>query len=237
MTECDKDIRIKELRQEILSKVAEYYIIAHQKDPFVPGETFVNYGGRVYDALEMQNAVDAILEFWLTDGPRVADFSEALSNLLHLKHILTVNSGSSANLVAMTTLCSNQLENSLKPGDEVITPAATFPTTVAPIIQNHLIPVFVDCEMGTYNINPHLLETALSNKTRAILVPHILGNPVEMDIVMTFAERHNLYVIEDTADALGVSMMVLCAVLTDICQLLVFIRRIILQQVRVALSV
>lgn len=203
MAEIDRQAQIEKLRQEILSKVAEYYQIAHQRKPFVPGETFVNYGGRVYDALEMQNAVDAVLDFWLTDGPRVADFSKALSAVLGLKHILTVNSGSSANLVAITALRSERLSNPLKPGDEVITPAATFPTTVAPIVQNQLIPVFVDCEMGTYNINPNLLESALSEKTRAVLVPHILGNPVEMDKVMAFAEQNNLYVIEDTCDALG----------------------------------
>ena len=203
MKEYNKQAHIQNLRQEILDKVAEYYKIAHQKPTFVPGETFVNYGGRVYDAVEMQNAVDAILEFWLTDGRRVATFSEALSNLLGIQHVLTVNSGSSANLVAMTALCSDRLENPLQPGDEVITPAATFPTTVAPIIQNQLVPVFVDCEMGTYNINPELLGPALSEKTRAIFVPHILGVPVEMDKVMAFAEHHNLYVIEDTCDALG----------------------------------
>ncbi|MBN1875899.1 MAG: lipopolysaccharide biosynthesis protein RfbH [Anaerolineae bacterium] len=191
------------LRREILDKVAEYYQVAHQGEVFVPGETFIHYGGRVYDERELQSAVDAILEFWLTDGPRVAAFSEALEALLGLKHILTVNSGSSANLIAMTTLCSRQLERPLQPGDEVITPAATFPTTVAPIVQNRLIPVFVDCMLGTYNLNVALLEAALSEKTRAIFVPHILGNPVEMDAVMAFAQAHDLYVIEDTCDALG----------------------------------
>ncbi|MDF1512223.1 MAG: lipopolysaccharide biosynthesis protein RfbH [Anaerolineae bacterium] len=203
MSVVDENTRRAQLRQEILDSVAEYYRIAHQSAPFIPGETFVNYGGRVYDELEMQNAVDAILEFWLTDGRRVSTFSKALAEVLGIKHILTVNSGSSANLVAMTTLCSQHLENPLKTGDEVITPAATFPTTVAPIVQNQLVPVFVDCELGTYNINTRLLETALSNKTRAIFVPHILGVPVEMDRVMAFAEAHDLYVIEDTCDALG----------------------------------
>ena len=203
MAENDKQAQIEHLRQEIRSKVAAYYHLAHQRAPFVPGETFVNYGGRVYDEAEMQNAVDAVLDFWLTDGPRVAEFSEALSAVLGLKHLLTVNSGSSANLVAVTALRSERLPNPLKPGDEVITPAATFPTTVAPIVQNQLIPVFVDCELGTYNINANLLEAALSDKTRAVLVPHILGNPVEMDKVMAFAGEHDLFVIEDTCDALG----------------------------------
>ncbi len=163
----------------------------------------MNYGGRVYDARELQSAVDAILDFWLTDGPRVETFSEALGAYLGVKHILTVNSGSSANLVAMTTLRSQQLGHPLQEGDEVITPAATFPTTVAPIVQNGLVPVFVDCKVGTYNIDVDLLDAALSERTRAIFVPHILGNPVEMDVVMAFAKAHDLYVIEDTCDALG----------------------------------
>lgn len=191
------------LRREILAKVAEYYQVAHQAAPFVPGETLVNYGGRVYDEKELQSGVSSILEFWLTEGPRVADFSKKLGDFVGLKHILTVNSGSSANLVAISTLCSPRMEHPLQPGDEVITPAATFPTTVAPIVQNQLVPVFVDCEIGTYNLNANLLPQALSDKTRAIFVPHILGNPVEMDKVMAFAQAHNLYVIEDTCDALG----------------------------------
>ncbi len=194
---------ISRLRQEILAKVGEYYRLAHQGQPFVPGETFVNYGGRVYDERELQAAVEAVLEFWLTDGPRVATFCERLGQVLGMDHVLTVNSGSSANLVAMTTLRSANLDRPLQPGDEVITPAATFPTTVAPIVQNGLVPVFVDCRLGTYNIDVTLLEAALSPKTRAVFVPHILGNPVEMDVVMAFARLHDLYVIEDTCDALG----------------------------------
>ncbi len=191
------------LRREILEKVAEYYHVAHQAAPFTPGKTFVNYGGRVYDEREMQSAVSAILDFWLTEGEQVAAFSEKLGAFVGLNNILTVNSGSSANLVAMTALCSAQLERPLRPGDEVITPAATFPTTVAPIVQNGLLPVFVDCKVGTYNLDADLLEAAFSAKTRAVFVPHILGNPVEMDKVMDFAKAHGLYVIEDTCDALG----------------------------------
>jgi CDP-6-deoxy-D-xylo-4-hexulose-3-dehydrase len=183
--------------------VAEYYRVAHAQPAFIPGETFVNYGGRVYNELEMQNAVEAVLEFWLTDGKRVMQFSNALSSFLGLKYILPVNSGSSANLVAMTTLCSGNMHNPLKPGDEVIAPAATFPTSVAPIVQNQLVPVFVDCRLGTYNIDPRLLGAAFSERTRAVFVPHILGNPVEMDKVMSFACENDLYVIEDTCDALG----------------------------------
>jgi CDP-6-deoxy-D-xylo-4-hexulose-3-dehydrase len=195
--------RAAELRREILQKVAEYYREAHRRAPFVPGETFVNYGGRVYDERELQSAVEAVLDFWLTDGPRVAALSQGLGAYLGLPHVLMVNSGSSANLVAMTALCSDQLDRPLRPGDEVITPAATFPTTVAPIVQNALVPVFVDCEVGTYNLDVSLLDAARSERTRAVFVPHILGNPVEMDAVMDFARAHELYVIEDTCDALG----------------------------------
>ncbi len=201
------DADVARLRQEILAKVGEYYRLAHAGQgpnaPFVPGETFVNYGGRVYDERELQAGVEAILDFWLTDGPRAEAFSDDLEAYLGLKHILTVNSGSSGNLVAMTTLRSAQLDRPLQAGDEVITPAATFPTTVAPIVQNGLIPVFVDCKVGTYNIDVDLLEAGLSDRTRAVFVPHILGNPVEMDAVMAFAAAHDLYVIEDTCDALG----------------------------------
>ena len=197
------DADISRVRREILEKVGDYYRLAHQSGPFVPGETFVNYGGRVYDERELQGAVDAVLDFWLTDGPRVETFSDALSAFLGVKHVLMVNSGSSGNLVAMSTLCSRRLDRPLQPGDEVITPAATFPTTVAPIVQNSLVPVFVDCKMGTYNIDVDLLGAALSDRTRAVFVPHILGNPVEMDVVMDFAAAHDLYVVEDTCDALG----------------------------------
>ncbi len=203
MSDEQTTVRAEALRHEILAKVAEYYTVAHRPATFTPGETFVNYGGRVYDERELQSAVEAVLDFWLTDGPRVETFSERLGQYVGLKRILTVNSGSSANLVAMTTLCSRQLDHPLNPGDEVITPAATFPTTVAPIVQNQLMPVFVDCKVGTYNIDVSLLEAALSAKTRAVFVPHILGNPVEMDVVMDFAQAHDLYVIEDTCDALG----------------------------------
>ena len=198
---------VSRLRREILAKVSEYYHLAHagrsQNAPFVPGETFVHYGGRVFDERELQSGVEAILEFWLTDGPRVEAFSDGLEAYLGIKHILTVNSGSSANLVAMTALRSEHTDHPLRAGDEVITPAATFPTTVAPILQNGLVPVFIDCKIGTYNIDVDLLEAGLSNKSRAVFVPHILGNPVEMDVVMAFAAAHDLYVIEDTCDALG----------------------------------
>jgi len=195
--------KVARLREEILEKIADYYHLVHEPRPFVPGETFVNYGGRVFDEREMQAAADAVLEFWLTDGDRVETFTRRLADYVGVDHVLAVNSGSSANLVAMSALRSRQLDRPLQAGDEVITPAATFPTTVAPIVQNQLVPVFVDCRIGTYNIDVDLLDAALSARTRAVFVPHILGNPVEMDKVAAFAEAHDLYVIEDVCDALG----------------------------------
>jgi len=197
------DSETKLLRLQILDLVTRYARQAHAPARFVPGEDRVHYGGRVYDAQELVAAVEAVLDFWLTAGPRVEAFESALAGLLGQRHVLTVNSGSSANLVAVTTLCSRRLERPLEPGDEVITPAVGFPTTVAPIVQNGLVPVFVDCQLGTYNLDPAQLEPALSERTRALFFAHTLGNPVEMEPVMAFARAHNLYVIEDACDALG----------------------------------
>jgi len=191
------------LRQRILDLVGEYTRTTHVPRPFVPGQTRVHYASRVYDERELTAAVEAVLDFWLTAGPQAAAFEDGLACFLGLRHALAVNSGSSANLVAVTALCSRRLERPLEPGDEVITPAVGFPTTVAPIVQNGLVPVFVDCELGTYNLDPGQLEPGLSERTRAILLAHTLGNPVEMEPVLEFARTHSLYVIEDTCDALG----------------------------------
>jgi CDP-4-dehydro-6-deoxyglucose reductase, E1 len=195
--------KLDDLRQQILSQVAEYYRMAHADRPFIPGETRVQYASRVYDERELMIAVDAVLDFWLTAGPQAAAFEERLARLVGLRHALAVNSGSSANLVAFSALCSRRLERPLEPGDEVITPAMCFPTTVAPIVQNGLVPVFVDCEPGTYNLDPAQLELALSDRTRALFFAHILGNPADMDPVMAFARAHDLYVIEDVCEAMG----------------------------------
>lgn len=191
------------LRQQILSQVAKYYQMAHADRSFIPGETRVQYASRVYNEQELMTAVDAVLDFWLTAGPRAATFEKRLAHLIGLRHALAVNSGSSANLVAFSALCSRRLERPLKPSDEVITPAVCFPTTVAPIVQNGLVPVFVDCEPGTYNLDPAQLELALSDRARALFFAHILGNPAEMDLVMAFARDHDLYVIEDVCEAMG----------------------------------
>jgi CDP-6-deoxy-D-xylo-4-hexulose-3-dehydrase len=193
----------EELRQSILAQVAEYYNEVHAQEAFIPGRSTVHYAGRVYDAQEMQNMVSAVLDFWLTAGPYAEKFEEALGRFLNVREVIPVNSGSSANLVALTTLCSRKLPNGLRPGDEVIVPAASFPTTVNPIIQNNLVPVFIDSCLGDFNLDVNQLEEALSPRTRAIFFAHTLGNPVDMDAVMPFVDEHDLFLIEDTCDALG----------------------------------
>ncbi len=192
----------KILKGEIFEKVKEYYEMVHKDREFVPGKSKVHYAGRVYDEQEMCNMVDAILDFWITLGPYGDRLESELANFLGVKEAILVNSGSSANLIAIATLMSPQLDH-LSPGDEVITPAVTFPTTFTPIIQNGLIPVVVDCELGTYNINPGRLEEAISPKTRAMFIPHTLGNPCQMDKITEICSKYSLYLIEDVCDALG----------------------------------
>lgn len=191
------------LRRKILDQVAEYYRKAHAAQSFVPGESRIHYAGRVYDEDELMAAVDAALDFWLTVGPRTEAFEEQLSSFVGSSRALAVNSGSSANLLAVSALRSQRLERPLERGDEVITAAMGFPTTAAPIVQNGLVPVFVDCQLGSYNIDTEALDRALSDRTRAIFVAHMLGNPVELESVMAFAQENALYVIEDTCEALG----------------------------------
>lgn len=192
----------EELRSEILERVEELYRLRKEQETFIPGKSKVNYAGRVFDEKEMVAVVDSVLDFWLTLGPKGIQFENALSDFLGVKKVMVTNSGSSSNLIAITALTSPELENCLKPGDEVITTALTFPTTLAPIIQNNLVPVFVDVETDTYNIDASRIEDAISPRTRAIIFAHTLGNPCEMDRIMAIAKRHNLYVIEDTCDAL-----------------------------------
>jgi CDP-6-deoxy-D-xylo-4-hexulose-3-dehydrase len=191
------------LKREIFEKIEAFYRLEHEGQPFIPGQTKVHYAGRVYDQREMMAMVDAVLEFWLTMGRYAEEFEEELGKFLGVSEVVFVNSGSSANLLAISTLCSKELEDHLEQGDEVITPAVTFPTTVAPLIQNGLIPVFVDCELGTYNLDVSALEEAISERTKVIFVPHTLGNPCEMDKIMEFADERRLFVIEDACDALG----------------------------------
>ena len=194
----------EELKQRILALVAEYYEEEYADYSFVPGETAVPVSGRTFDAQEMVNLVDSSLEFWLTTGRYAEQFERAFAKTIGVRHALLCNSGSSANLLALSSLTSPKLEDrQIKPGDEVITVAAGFPTTVNPIVQNQLVPVFLDIEMGTYNIDVQHLEEAISPKTKAIMIAHTLGNPFDLDTVMAVANRHNLWLIEDNCDAVG----------------------------------
>jgi CDP-4-dehydro-6-deoxyglucose reductase, E1 len=196
--------RKSELRSQILELVAEYHQAAFPVKEFTPGLSIVPVSGKVFDATELQYLVDSSLDFWLTTGRFAAEFERKLADWMGVKHCLLVNSGSSANLVALTALTSPQLgDRRLQPGDEVITVAAGFPTTVNPIFQNQLIPVFVDIKLPTYDIDITQLDAALSPKTKAIMIAHTLGNPFNLTGVMKFAEQHNLWVIEDNCDALG----------------------------------
>lgn len=193
-----------QIRDEIMALVKRYAEVAHTTKPFVAGQSRVLVSGKVYDHLDIQNLVDSGLEFWLTTGRYNREFERRFATLVGAKHALTVNSGSSANLVAASALTSPLLKDQqLKAGDEVITCATGFPTTVNPLIQNGLVPVFVDVELGTYNIDVSKLEEAVSPKTRAIMLAHALGNPFNLDAVMSLARKHDLLVVEDCCDALG----------------------------------
>jgi len=195
---------LKTLRQEIISKTIEYYQAKFAEKEFIPGKTRVNYAGRVFDEKELVNAVDASLDFWLTEGRFSEEFAEKIADFLGVEHVLLTNSGSSANLLAFSALTSEKLgDRQLKAGDEVISVAAGFPATVTPIIQYGLIPVFVDVDIPTYNIDPEKLRKAISPKTKCIFLAHTLGNPFNLDIVMELAEKHELWVIEDNCDAFG----------------------------------
>jgi CDP-6-deoxy-D-xylo-4-hexulose-3-dehydrase len=196
--------RAAQLRGQILDLVREYHDVAFAPGEFRPGETQIHFAGRVFDEHELVNLVDASLDFWLTTGRYAEDFERKFARLFGLRHALLVNSGSSANLVALSCLTSRKLgKRRLQPGDEVITVASSFPTTVNPIVQNGLVPVFVDVDIPTYNIDVEMLEDALSDRTRAIMVAHTLGNPFDLDAVTAFAREHDLWLIEDCCDALG----------------------------------
>jgi CDP-6-deoxy-D-xylo-4-hexulose-3-dehydrase len=194
----------KDIREEIFKKVIELYELGRNQARFVPGETRINYAGRVYDEKEMISLVDASLDFWLTTGRYAKQFEEELAKFLGVKYCLLTNSGSSANLLAISALTSPKLgERRIKPGDEVITTACGFPTTLNPIIQNNLIPVFIDVELGTYNIQADRIEEAITDKTKAIFVPHTLGNPIQLDKILKLVKDYDLWFVEDNCDALG----------------------------------
>ena len=196
--------RADELRRQILALTAEYYKEAFPATQFVPGESRAPVAGRVFDERELQLLVDASLDFWLTTGRFASRFEREFAARFGVREAVLVNSGSSANLLAVSCLTSPKLgTRRLQPGDEVITVAAGFPTTVNPILQNRLVPVFVDVELRTYNIDVARLEGALSNRTRAIIAAHTLGNPFDAEAVRAFAKKHGLWLIEDCCDAVG----------------------------------
>ncbi len=195
---------LEDRRDAILQLVAEYHELAFRPPTFVPGVSPVPVSGRVFDATELQFLVDSGLEFWLTAGRYAKAFERDFARFFGMRHAILVNSGSSANLVALSALTSPRLrDRRLRPGDEVITVAAGFPTTVNPIVQNGLIPVFVDVTLPTYNIDVCQLEAARSDRTRAIMIAHTLGNPFDAIAVAAFAEKHDLWLIEDCCDAVG----------------------------------
>ena len=194
----------EDLRNEILRLTEEYWRAQFGNRPFVPGESSVKYGGRVFDARELVSLVDASLEFWLTEGRFARDFTQKIADFLGVSHVLLVNSGSSANLLALSALTSEKLgDKRLRPGDRVITVAAGFPSTVAPIYQTNLQPVFVDVAIPTYNIDVEMMQRAVTPRTRCIFVAHTLGNPFNIDAVLELAQKHDLWVIEDNCDSFG----------------------------------
>ena len=195
----------EELKAQILELTREYYKEVHApKKEFEPGKSFVHYGGRYFNDEEMVNLVDSSLDFWLTQGPWTHKFERRLADWLGVKFCAVTNSGSSANLLAFYTLTSHKLgDRRIKKGDEVITVAAGFPTTVTPIIQYGAIPVFVDVALPGFDIDVNQLEAAYSPKTKAVMMAHSLGNPFNLKAVLAFCEKHNLWLIEDNCDALG----------------------------------
>ena len=199
----NESVRGKELRDQILKLTEEYYKTEHIKPQYILGDP-IPYGGRVYDEKELQNLVSASLDFWLTTGPWTEKFENEFANLIGVKHCSVVNSGSSANLLAFMALTSHKLgDKRILPGDEVITVAAGFPTTVTPIIQYGATPVFVDVTLPTYNIDVDMLGQAWSPKTKAVMIAHTLGNPFDVKAVKEFCKAHDLWLIEDNCDALG----------------------------------
>ncbi|HRX00668.1 MAG TPA: lipopolysaccharide biosynthesis protein RfbH [Cyclobacteriaceae bacterium] len=202
--------RKESLKKQILELSKEYYDEAHASNTaFVPGETFINYGGRYFDAQEMVNLVDSSLDFWLTAGPWARKFETSFAKWIGSRFCSLTNSGSSANLLAFMALTSTELgERRICRGDEVITVACGFPTTITPCIQFGAVPVFIDVTVPQYNIDITRLEDALSDKTKAVMVAHTLGNPFNVQAVKSFCDRHNLWLVEDNCDALGSTVVV-----------------------------
>ena len=196
--------RSEQLRQQILQLTAEFHAEAFAKKEFTPGSSVVPVSGKVIDAADMSAVVDSALDGWFTTGRWAKDFERKLARFFGLRSASLVNSGSSANLVALTALTSPKLgDRQLKPGDEVVTVAAGFPTTVNPIFQNRLVPVFIDVTLPTYEVDVTKLEEARSEKTKAVMIAHTLGNVFDLDAVTAFCKKYNLWLIEDCCDALG----------------------------------
>ena len=194
----------EDLKQDIFKNVKKYYELQYSKKEFIPGKSKINYAGRVFDEKEIISLVDSALEFWLTTGRFAEEFEKKFAKFLGLKYCSLTNSGSSANLLALSSLTSPKLgDKKVKPGDEVITTACGFPTTLNPIIQSNLVPVFIDIELGSYNIKADDIEKAISEKTKVIFIPHTLGNPANLSKITKIAEKYKLWFIEDNCDALG----------------------------------
>ena len=193
-----------EIRNKIMELISQYAEDVHSKKPFIPGKSSIPVSGRVFGGKEIQMLVSSSLDFWLTTGRFNEEFEKRLGKFLGVKFVITTNSGSSANLLALSSLTSEQLgEKSLKPGDEVITVAAGFPTTVNPILQNNLIPIFIDVQIPSYVIDENLIEENITKKTKAIMIAHTLGNAFNIKKITDIARKHNLWLIEDCCDALG----------------------------------
>ncbi len=197
-----KDEKLNRIKNDIFEKIEEYYKVKGEKS-FIPGKDRILYAGAVFDEKEVISMVDSILKGWFGLGAKAREFNDLFSNYLGVFKTVLVNSGSSANLLALSSLCSKKIKKPIKKGSEVITPAVTFPTTFNPILQTDLKPVLVDVDIATYNCNVEQLKEAVTSKTSAIMLPHTLGNPNDMDTVMDIVEDYDLYLIEDNCDSLG----------------------------------
>lgn len=195
---------IKEIRTKIHALISEYVKHVHQQKQFIPGESWIPVSGKVFGENEIQMLVSSSLDFWLTAGPYNLEFENKLKEFLGVNFAITTNSGSSANLLAISALTSEEFgDKALQPGDEIITTAVGFPTTINPILQNNLVPVFVDSHIPTYNVDANLIEESISEKTKAIMIAHTLGNPYDLSEVLRIAKKYDLWLIEDCCDALG----------------------------------
>jgi CDP-6-deoxy-D-xylo-4-hexulose-3-dehydrase len=196
--------KLKEIELKIGELVRDFSEIKFKKNKFIPGETAIPASGKVIDNFEIENLVNASLDGWLTTGRFNKEFQESLAKFLNVKSLITVNSGSSANMIAFSSLTSKlHKERAINPGDEVVTVAAGFPTTVNPIIQNGAVPVFVDVKLSTYNIDENLIESAITKNTKAIMLAHTLGNPFNLKVIKDICKKNNLWLVEDNCDALG----------------------------------